>query len=443
MTTGSSTVEQTQWRTTGGNKPVCSKVTKNFSATNSLSAPSSDVRSATLKGNRVTALPYSRLIMEPVELSGMMKWTRSDGSAKPECASIGARDAGSATGNFSPAVLCNLPSKPAMIVAPGSWAPIIAIAETKALSNARKSFNNVPLLVAERRETVAMIGKRLEILSKGVGSAQAESLQKYRRAKKRDRPSVARDAASWHLELLFGWLPLIDEVEGALELLASESTIDFYGRGAQAKVTEERTTPNYVLSQFNVGTYVVQAPLMRFEEHYVKQSAYVSLRYRVTVGGFKRARELGFNPLSATFDLIPLSFLLNFISNTGQWLKSYDPLIGATFVTGSCSTMLNEAYRQRRDGMYTVLNGGASRLSCTGTVTAIRSGKLFNRAVYVNEPTGSWHFQNNLTLAKAASAISLALQRYIKPLRSLMKVKQFRYRGPRPKYLPPIRYRKQ
>lgn len=82
------------------------------------------------------------------------------------------------------------------------------------------------------------------------------------------------------------------------------------------------------------------------------------------------------------------------------------------------------------------------------TRTGTGSGKAYCRAlkvtrgVYVDLPVASLHLANNLTWGKALTVAALAVQRYVKPVRALIKLKPFRYKGKRPSpILPPINYR--
>lgn len=439
MAIGTSTIVQTQYDTRGTVPPTCRITSKTFSGDHSVISTATDTRSPKLEGNRITAMPYSRTVIEPVSLSGMLDYSYAAGSPTPVCALAGAKSAGKAEGRISPAAFKVIPPQPVLVVDADIKAFNASVAETKAVSNARKSFMNVPLLLAERRETIMMAQKRLVQLSRSVRGAQTESLEKWAKSRKAQKSLVAKDAASWHLELLFGWLPLMDEIDGLLDILCQTDSIDFYGRGKHAQVTEQRSVPALVHPFVQVGSYYSQPPYMRINESVVRQSCRVSLRYRITVGGFKRARELGFNPVSVAFDLVPLSFVLNFISNAGRFLSTFDPLIGAEFVTGSRSEFVEVDQRILFQG--TTVTSGTARFHTSGTAAVTRRGMLLNRTVYEHEPFGTFVFQNNLTLAKLATSASLVVQRAVKPVRAILKLKQFRYKGPRPKYLPPIRYR--
>lgn len=435
MAIGTSTIVQKQFRETGTVPPTCRIDSITHSSDHTVNSTATDTRSPKLKGNRITAMPYSRTVIEPVSLSGMLDFSYAAGTPPPVCAREGAKSAGTATGKISPAAFQLIPPQPVLVVDADIKAFNASVAETKAVSNARKSFMNVPLLLAERRETIMMAQKRLVQLTRSVKGAQTESLEKWMKSRKAQKSLVAKDAASWHLELLFGWLPLIDEIDGLLDILCQTDSVDFYGRGKHAQVTEQRSAPQLRQPYRTIGRYTSVIPYRRVDESIVKQSCRVSLRYRITVGGFKRARELGFNPVSTTFDLVPLSFVLNFISNAGRFLSTFDPLIGAQFVTGSRSDFVEVDQRILLQG--TTIQQENQSWKTLGTAAVTRRGMLLNRTVYEHEPLGTFVFQNNLTLAKLATSASLVVQRAVKPVRMILKLKQFRYKGPRPQYLPP------
>lgn len=439
MITQTGTIIQTRYQQTGHVPPKCLVTTRHFSGSFTADSKLEDSRSPKREGNRIVALPYFRRVIEPVTMAGRLAYSYSGGTPLPVCALIGAPDGGHSAGSIPAAAICRVPKRPELSFSEPEWARLIASAETKALSNARNSYMNVPLLVAERKQTITMVAQRVQKLTRGAADMQSRAVKEWYAASKSQKGRIAQKWAGLHLEALFGWLPLIDEIYGLVDVLTQTESVSFYARGKHASDVSQSSTVGTAVSFVNVGGYVAQVPSRRVIETNTRQSARVSLLYRVDISGYKELRELGFNPMAAAFDLIPASFLLNFASNVGTYLRSYDPMIGASFVTGSCSTWGEVSEMERHEG--TSMTTSTERFECQGVATATRRGILLNRTVYKDEPSGTFQFQNNLTLSKAATVASLGIQRLIKPARRLFDVKQFRYRGPRPKYLPPIRYR--
>lgn len=386
------------------------------------------------EGDRIHALPYHAVFTERPPIAGTVSYSDYEPSQWDPCPKAGAyRFATFDAGRWELPI--DLPNKPL----DGSvMEQVVGIAQTKALADLRRSYNNVPLLIVERRETIAMIAKRARMLSSRGLAAQRAALKRYYSTPYKQRAQVSRDIANLHLEMLFGWLPLIGEIEGLCKRLAAEDSIDLTGRGRMADIQEDELKRREIIDQW-VGHTTLFFNRLITTKSYVRISARTSIRYRINIAAAQGLRDSGFNPIATAYDLVPLSFLSDFISNLGTFLRAYDPLIGAEFITGSTGTWYEQTVTS--DSEYNNLvtpRGVIVKASGGGRQTARRLE--VNRMVHHQPPDPSFWMYNNLSLGKAATVAALAIQRYVKPLKTLIGTKSFRYTGPRPKYHPPIRY---
>lgn len=436
MPTESSLIEYTE---TGPSTTVCT-VIEYPPGSQSFTRESlgSDVRSALIKGDRFHALPYWRRVVEPLTADGILFYSAASKSFSVPCHRPSARCSG-----IIPIIAWGeaVPVEPTLARDRELESYLRGIAETKALADARRSFNNLPLLIVERRQTLQMILTRSRHLLRGATVAQREALQRWYRSRRKDRAMVARDIANHHLELLFGWLPLIGEIEGLCDQLAEPTTTFITGRGRMADVSLESYPPS--LNRVNVlitpsNENYAWASLRGHLERRV--SVRTSLKYKIDIGATQKLRDNGFNPLATAYDLIPLSFVAAFVSNVDHFLKAHDPMLGASYETGSSGLWIEErsytdvtgAFRQ--DDTWTYKTSGGGRVEKRGIFT--------QRWVLPQPPTPELFWVNRMTPGRAATAIALVIQKYLKPLKVALKVKEFRYRGPRPRYLPPIQYRR-
>lgn len=322
---------------------------------------------------------------------------------------------------------------------------LLGMSETAALADLNRSLVNLPLLIAERRETVALLVNKGRQLSTLVSKTQRAALKRYWKTARKDRRKVARDIASEHLGVLFGALPLIDEIQGLQELLSKDEVIKITGRGRRSERNSSVKThvedPKGVPSAFD-------ACYVKTTTSSTRVSVRVSLSMTVTLAGSQIARDLGFNPLAVAYDLVPLSFLSDFVSNLGTYIRSLDPNIGMEFFTGSQSWWYESIEEQDiRATSQRVPSAegyplGSFRRTGSGAGKAYCRALSVTRAVYTELPDASLHFANNLTWGKALTVAALAIQRYVKPARALIKLRPFRYKGKRPSpILPPINYR--
>lgn len=321
----------------------------------------------------------------------------------------------------------------------------ISVAKTKALADLNRSYVNAPLLFAERAQTVKTIGAHMRTISQTVEQLHKQALKRYSLAtSKAQRRRIASDIANEHLAVLFGLLPLIDEVKGAVNLLMEPESVMITGRGRMAKLYDETTVlsdapaPNWA--------YVWERPWFTYtSEVHLRESARVSISVTVESKALQTLRSIGFNPMAAAYDLVPLSFLANFVSNVGTFLKALDPTPGTTFLTGNISTWREcvsscVASANNRS----IRNPDGTGYSQTGVASGRSSGRVMHhlRVPLTEYPDAELQWMNNMTWPKAVTVVALAVQRYYKPLKAIKQLKQFRYKGPRPKYLPPIKYSK-
>lgn len=315
------------------------------------------------------------------------------------------------------------------------------IADTKALGNVRKALVNFPLLIAERRETLQMIGGKVNLMAKAVRAAQDRSLLEFKKTKPRNRAAVAKRISNEHLEIVFGMLPLIAEVEGALELIEDPRLLFVRSRGVAANPlvdTVKSVTPLAPKKSFN-GTSALQpwADIHTSTTTRDVLSVRTALRYKLESQWVGDAARMGFDPISAGFDLIPLSFVTGWFSNFDYWIKSLTPFFGMDFQTGSRNVRQHMEYSQK------ALLVPRSTYNTRGPYEKAEPSGHSTKDVRVSlskAPESSLEWDVEFGLYEVAAGISLTLQRVLKPLKSQLRQKEFRYKGPRPKWLKTIRY---
>lgn len=419
-----------------------------------------------VKGDRVLAMPYWSQVDERCYIgSGVVPfswaWWNADAGGYPIPTACGPmRGGGRTVGEFS--IWQYLPALPSAAVTHGAvsaaqWKFCQEMANTKARAKLNKALVSLPLLFAERKQTLEMIGRNVKSMGQLALAAQQRDLAKYKKAIGRlNKRRVAKDSADRHLELIFGFLPLMDEVEGLAEFLALPNLDFIRADGLHGIETGEVSLLGETLVKWphsdqsegpnNVGNI---AKIYRSGLVTKRASVRVALRYKLDTQLAGDARRLGFEPIGAAFDLYPLSFVVGWFSNLDHYVKGLAPLVGVEFVTGS------ENRRRKVVGSEATAIApyptqplyGMTRVwtkQPTGTDVTSRSVKMLDdvRTVLTAPPELSLHWDVDVGLYEATAGLSLLIQRYIKPLKRLTKQKTFRYRGPRPKWLRDVRYRK-
>lgn len=312
------------------------------------------------------------------------------------------------------------------------------LAVTKALANARKADVNLGMLVKERVATLAMIRDRSSRIINGARAIQQRDAAAFKKLKSAvQRRKFAQQAASNHLEAIFGWAPLFDEILGAVDHLSKPQYKQVLARGRHS--VSEETTSNQSFNTAGSNGYVAYA-VDRLRHTY---SSRVTLKYTVNHKGLERAQRLGANASYLLYDSVPLSFITGWFSNLNHVIQAIDPLIGVTYFTGSASDrnlvkLTRDVFYDRGHlpssghSTYSRVGGGMGRLNGSSNHT--------RRSVYETEPKSEFVFYNNFSLYSVLASTSLVLQRKLKPLERVLKAKPFRYRGKRSRNLPPIPY---
>lgn len=426
------------------NAPAACSLSYYYAATeDSISQRLDNTESRTLvKGDRVHAQPFTGRYVDQSPMAGKLRFayrnTNASGPDKKCC--------GDAAGTYmsysgDAGYWFGSPPSEELMTRPDLEAYLKQVSETKALADLRRSYYNLGILLAERRQTINYVVGKAKLLSAAVNKKQQESIRRYLASRKADRKMVAKDIAGEHLGFLFGFLPLVDELSGICEMLSQERSVRLTGRGRMAEI--KISSARQQIRAMNISSSVLPAAIDCVVTTTTKYSSRTSITVEVTSEGLAKLREHGFNAFATFYDLVPLSFLSDFVSNLGTFVRALDPLLGVKFVTGSTTIWRETSKRATVQGATHRVVGSVSVQTVEGSGAGQSSSRhlCVARAVLTDYPEPSFHFQNNLSWGKAATIASLAIQRSIKPAKRLIKLMPFRYRGPRPKYLPPIKYR--
>lgn len=143
------------------------------------------------------------------------------------------------------------------------------------------------------------------------------------------RKRVSKDLAGQHLEIIFGWQPLIqDIVATTLTVAQLAARTEFVSASVVKPVTLHETwnRDGYIITERTVCTYRCT------------RSATVVIA-NPNLWLMERAGLL--NLASVAWDLVPWSFVVNMVVNTGQLVNSVTDFVGLEFPSGSTTETLN------------------------------------------------------------------------------------------------------
>lgn len=252
---------------------------------------------------------------------------------------------------------------------------------TEALLKLADSKAQLGAALGEARKTADMLADGFITLLTLYRQAKHGNLASYfkRRLSRRGAAELNRRA----LELIYGWLPLMQDIKGTYDLLT------------------ERLKPAMILSgERHVSDHATSTMGSCSRTHSCKLYAQPNMTF------IRQASRLGLtNPLSIAWELVPFSFVLDWGLPVGNVLQSLDAASGLSFVGGYWSV--------HAEGKLTV----QETLSPGWRAEAPRSGRLegihTRRYVVGGFPRALPYAKNPFTSSHISNAVSLWMQRHL------------------------------
>lgn len=184
---------------------------------------------------------------------------------------------------------------------------VASTARSKAISHAKSNTGaQLGLTIISWRQSLDMVSGAL----KSLASKRARARLYYK-----------KKASDIYLEGIFGWVPLMQDIYSAFEVLSSPIACDkVSGKG-------KTTISNAILDSTNRG--VVQTNF----------SAKASLTLRLRNPNVALLGNLGLlNPAAVMWDMVPYSFVINWFVPVGAYLSSLSDLYGYEVENPFCTT---------------------------------------------------------------------------------------------------------
>lgn len=278
---------------------------------------------------------------------------------------------------------------------------------TRCLKKLKDQKANYAQAFAERRQTARLVGDTANKFAKGITQLRRGNVKGFANALGFTTKKKFKGVQESWLELQYGWLPLLSDVNGAMEDLAKINVELPYRYVITVRASSAR-----VSDTFRAG---VSDPSMnsrhradireKFEE-----SEYVILHYAEDNPALASAAATGFlNPALLAWELLPWSFVADWFIPIGNYLATLDAAVGYKFL-GGCSTArylydlsvsriysLDYSPSQYRAGPHTRYRKGIER-------------RIFSSSPLPRHPG----FKNPFSLTHAANAIALLRARTVR-----------------------------
>lgn len=278
---------------------------------------------------------------------------------------------------------------------------------TKALLKARDSKVNIALSIGEIQKSVDTIGSRVNAIANAFRQARKGNFAKAAAALGVSYKRKGKAPAKSWLELQYGWMPMLMDIQGLYDVARGP----FRNNGMRFRVTgrsKYNFGENYELRDWETpGFTFFQTAQFNYEVN-------VSLWYEVQNDLLLHASSVGLtNPMEIVYEIIPGSFLLDWILPVGDYLGTLTAAAGLTYISGTCSfidegvtNVVANAKPPRSQGVWTYSQSGSGIRGC--------HVKDFTRSLFPYSPLpAAPRFKNPLSVGHALNALAL--------LRSVLK----------------------
>lgn len=166
---------------------------------------------------------------------------------------------------------------------------------------------------ASWKQSREMVVRRSQQLAWKAEEAFAELVREFQKG----RRAAARAAANTHLEIAFGWVPLLADIHNScMTVIQTADKNEFVNATSETKIAKS-TSGGFPLVQRNLSGQC----RVRLSTRVVIQNPNAWL--------LERAGLL--NPAAVAWDLVPWSFLVNMVVNTGGLVNSITDFAGLSF----------------------------------------------------------------------------------------------------------------
>lgn len=263
---------------------------------------------------------------------------------------------------------------------------------------------NAAQFFAERRQTAELFASTANRIASAVRSLKKANLKGFMQSLSLSGTEARSVAATWRqvertpaskrianhwLEYVFGWVPLLDDVKGAAELLAARAVSDV----PKGSITGQgRALMTYASNNGTIAQNLLYRTKVRYVCHVDLEDEAKMLLSQTGIS----------NPLLLAWELVPYSFVVDWFLPVGNYLESLTAFDGFVFKQG---TRANTIEAESERWYLNPESNGIARCS--------NKGRLYERTVLGSFPTAQLNFVNPLggnALKRFATSMALLRQ---------------------------------
>lgn len=271
-------------------------------------------------------------------------------------------------------------------------------AENEVLLKIKDQKIDIGTALAESRQTIAHLAHTAVSLYTFISNVRKGRWSKALKAIGVDKRAIRTGAAignRW-LEYRYAWLPLMSDIQGAMTELQRGFRNEAQLFSA-VRVVTRNNADDYPMDLASTYSYVEKNSI---------ESVKVKIYFRVSDTELNKLTQLGLlNPLQVAWEIVPFSFMLDWLLPVGDFLEALDATRGLTFVSGSRSTRCAASYLLEWKPSY---SGGTASDGYRMRV----SGTILDRQNYATFPFPSFFYlkKSPFTIKRLTDAIAIGRQ---------------------------------
>lgn len=205
--------------------------------------------------------------------------------------------------------------------------------KVKCLRKVRDSSVNLAMTLAFMGPTLQMIQQRLMAIAQVLDAVKARDWKRVYRLLKAPGYKPGKRAADYTLEVQFGWRQLIADVVGLCEALEKglrDEHMFVYGKAGAKSAKPFFHQVNGFYTTYFIGDIYHFGTKEEFHS--------MTMIFKVRNPAMQLLSQLGLtNPAVLAWDVIPWSFVVNWVIPIGDWLESIDASVGLEYRGGTYS----------------------------------------------------------------------------------------------------------
>lgn len=283
--------------------------------------------------------------------------------------------------------------------------------KARALSRLKSQQIDLAMALASRRSTAELLASSAARLAKAYRLARQRNFAgaaKELGIRNSVRPGTKSASSGW-LQLQFGWAPLMSDIYGAYNELTMNHPTDGEMVVVRASDRQASTTED-VFNYSPWGSGYVSAKVKR--RLIATRDVKVSYWYKLNSQALHAAARNGLtDPAVVVWDVIPFSFVVDWLLPVGQYLRNLTADVGFTYLGGSQTYFERREVSDRSVGVITPVHNSYRNVTGTASIRGSAKGVKMQRTV-VPSPGSEIYLKNPFSTFTIVTSVSLMFQAF-------------------------------